>query len=61
MNYANGQDIPMGLGMALAQNSSAMMRFAGLPDEEKQAIIEGTHAIHSKQEMQEYVAKIPQK
>ncbi len=58
MNYANGQDFPMGFGMALAQNSSAMTRFAGLSDDEKRAIIEGTHAIHSKQEMQEYVKKL---
>ncbi len=48
----------MGFGMALAQNSSAMTRFAGLSDDEKRAIIEGTHAIHSKQEMQEYVKKL---
>jgi len=69
MNYADyvknagqtgngGGDIPMGFGMALAQNSPAMMRFAGLPEEERRAIVAGTHAIRSKDEMRDYVEKI---
>ena len=54
-NLANGPEIPMGLGMALAKDVKAMEYFAALPDAEKQAIIEGTHQIHSKAEMAEYV------
>ncbi len=55
-NYTN--EIPIGFGMALAQNQQAMEHFANLSQEHKQAIINGTHAIHSKQEMRDYVSKL---
>ena len=48
-------EMPVGLGMALAQNPTAMKKFANLSSEEQQKIIDGTHAIHSKQEMHAYV------
>ncbi len=48
-------DIPMGLGMAFMKNPEAMHYFSNLPDAEKQRIIDGTHQIESKEEMQEYV------
>lgn len=54
-NYAEGTQIPMGLGMALAQNLDAMNRFASLPEAEKDRIIEHTHQIGSKREMRAYV------
>ena len=57
-NYANGKDIPMGFGMALAQNEQAMEYFARLPKERQQEIINGTHTIHSKKEMKNYVGSI---
>ena len=40
----------MGLGMALAQNTEAMAYF----------VIDGTHDIHSKQEMRAYVERLSQ-
>jgi len=58
MNYANGKEIPLGFGMALAQNSTAMTKFSELPESEKQTIIDGTHSISSKQEMKAYVDRI---
>ena len=54
-NFVNGYGIPMGLGMALAQNSKAMENFSSLPEEKRKSIIEGTHNISSKQEMEAYV------
>ena len=54
-NYAEGTQIPMGLGMALAQNLDAMNRFAALKEAEKQEIIQHTHQIQSKREMRAYV------
>ncbi len=51
-------ELPMGFGMALAQHPEAMERFAGLPEAERQAIIDGIHAVHSKQEMQAYVERL---
>ncbi len=56
-NITNG-DVPMGLGMALAQNLKAMEYFSSLPDAQKQAIIDATHGITSKAEMKSYVDRL---
>ncbi|MGM9680308.1 MAG: hypothetical protein ACI3XR_02265 [Eubacteriales bacterium] len=48
-------EMPIGLGMALAQNPEAMEKFVGLSDEKKQAFIEGCHSVKSKEEMHRYV------
>ncbi len=48
-------EIPIGLGMALAQNPEAMKQFVMMSDAEQQQIIAGIHAVHSKQEMYRYV------
>ena len=52
------EELPLGLGMALAQHPEAMARFAGLSEEEQQAIIDGAHAVRSKQEMRSYVQEL---
>ena len=51
--------MPMGLGMALAENMQAMQYFAALPDQKKQAVIDHTHQIQSKQEMRQFVQELP--
>lgn len=51
-------EIPIGFGMALAQNPEAMQKFAMLSEEEKQQIIAGTHSVKSKEEMHSYVNKL---
>jgi uncharacterized protein YdeI (YjbR/CyaY-like superfamily) len=48
-------DMPMGLDMALAKNQQANDYFNSLPDSAQQQIIQHTHAIRSKEEMQAYV------
>ncbi len=40
----NKIEMPMGLGMALAQNEAAMTKFAALSESEKQKIIDGWHS-----------------
>lgn len=60
-NFANGDGIPMGFGMALAQNQKAMEYYATLSADEKLAIVSGTHNIHSKNEMQAYVQKLSER
>lgn len=60
-NFANGDDIPMGFGMALAQNVKAMEYYSKLNAEEKLSIVAGTHNIHSKKEMQAYVQKLSER
>ncbi len=53
-----GIEMPIGFGMALAQNPEAMEKFATLGEERKRQIIEGTHRIRSKEEMHSYVNKL---
>ena len=54
----NMDELPLGLGMALAQHPEAMARFADLTEEEQQAIINGAHAVRSRQEMRAYVENL---
>lgn len=58
MNFVNGKDIPLGFGMALAQNSEAMTRFSAMTEEQRRQLIAGTHSVRSKKEMQAYVDRI---
>lgn len=51
-------EMPIGFGMALAMNPDAMEKFASLSQLEKQKIINGTHSVTSKSEMQQYVKNI---
>ena len=49
------EELPMGLGMALANNPVAMNYFMGMSPDEQRQFVEGTHQIRSKAEMQHYV------
>lgn len=48
-------ELPLGFGMALAQNEQAMKNFENLSSDEKQAIIDKTHNVKSKKEMKSLV------
>ena len=48
----------MGLGMALAQNVEAMQVFSAMSPAQQQAIIDRTHSVNSKKEMQALVSQI---
>lgn len=52
-NFADGQDIPLGLSMAMAQNPLAFDYFAKLSAQQKQDIIDSSKKVRSKHEMQE--------
>ena len=54
----NHYEMPIGFSMALVQNPEAMQKFARLSEEKKKEIINGTHAVKSKQEMHEYVNRL---
>ena len=58
-NLTKGE-IPLGFGMALAQNTKALVRFAALPEDDQIKMINHTHSIQSKQEMQNYVEALAQ-
>lgn len=57
-NYSNGLELPIGLGMAMAQNPDAYSHFAGLSPELKQQVINTAHNITSRSQMQELVSHI---
>ena len=48
-------EMPLGLGMALMQNPSALDRFSTLNEDEKRELIGSTHGIRSKEEMRTFV------
>ena len=48
------QDIPIGFTFALAENPEALSYFVSLSEEQKQRVLEQTHKIHSKSEMQAF-------
>lgn len=46
-----GSELPLGFGMALAQNEAAMQKFASMSESEKQAVLQQAHNVRSKEEM----------
>ncbi|WFR56051.1 hypothetical protein QA584_20890 [Anaerocolumna sp. AGMB13025] len=57
-NFVDGEGIPLGFGMALAQNSEAMNYFAALDEQSKQNVINNCHGVRSKSEMRQYVSSL---
>ena len=53
--------LPLGFGMALAQNEAAMKSFEALSEAEKEAIVLRTHQVNSKREMRGLVASLAEK
>lgn len=53
-----GKELPLGFGMALAQNEAAMQQFESMTDSEKQALLQQARGVNSKREMQHLVAGI---
>lgn len=51
-------ELPLGFGMALAQNEAAMKAFESITESKKQAILQQTHNIKSKREMQQLIASL---
>ena len=50
--------VPIGFGMALAQNEAAMNRYAQLDEIQKQDILSRAHNVRSEQEMRSLVASL---
>lgn len=57
-NYSYGGDVPLGFGMALAQDRKALDSFARLSPAGRQAAIDGAAQVNSKEEMREYVHRL---
>lgn len=54
-------ELPIGLGMQLAQNLDAMTYFANLDDQGKQEVVDQTKNVSSKQEMEQFVSALGNK
>lgn len=50
--------LPLGFGMALAQNEQAMNQFGRLTEPQKQAVIQRTKKVKSKNEMSQFVSEL---
>ena len=50
--------VPIGFGMALAQNTAAMNRYAGLSEAQKQTILNKAHNVRSERGMHALVASL---
>lgn len=50
--------VPIGFGMALAQNEAAMLRYAQLSEPQKQDILNKAHNVRSEKEMYSLVASL---
>lgn len=55
MNLNPLSELPLGFAMSLAQNKDALDKFSEMSDQQKKEIIDHTHSIQSKQEMQAFV------
>ena len=51
-------ELPLGFGMALAQNEQAMQVFEAMTDAQKRAVLEQTRAVTSRREMQQLVSEL---
>ena len=50
--------VPLGFGMALAQNETALRKFGALSETEKNTLLDQAHGVRSKAEMQQLVAEL---
>jgi len=50
--------MPMGLGMALAQNESAMRNYCGLTGQQRSSVIQSAKSVTSKKEMRALVQQL---
>jgi len=50
--------LPLGFGMALAQNETAMRKFEAMNEAQKNEILRLTHAVRSRGEMQALVSRL---
>ena len=52
------EELPLGFGMALAQNPRAMAYFSKQSKEKQEEILSHTHSIRSRSEMHAYVQSL---
>ena len=58
MNTGKNADLPLGLGMALMQNTDAFLYFSALDKAEQASIIEQSKQVKSRSEMKSFVSSL---
>lgn len=54
-NIGQGGNMPIGFGLFLAANSKSMEAFAQMSDTEKEATVEKSRQMHTREDMQRFV------
>ena len=57
-NIMDFSKVPIGFGMALAQNYDAMSAYSAMPDDQKQTVLSKARNVRSEQEMYTLVASL---
>ena len=52
------KELPIGFGMELAENETAMMKFEALSNAQKEAIVQQSRNVHSREEMRRLVSRL---
>lgn len=55
MDFSN---VPIGFGMELVQNETAMERYAALDEAERQALLEQASSITTREEMRQFIDRL---
>lgn len=58
MSLLNDDNVPIGFGMALAQNLNAMKHFSGMTEAEKEEILNRAKDARSKKEMDSLIESL---
>lgn len=57
-NLLSDKKIPVGLGMALAENMQSLQIFAGMSNAMQQEVINRTHEMNSSADMKQFVSSL---
>lgn len=50
--------LPLGFGMALAQNEPAMKRFETMTESQKESVLQQAHLVSFRREMQQLISRL---
>lgn len=54
-NIGQGGNLPIGFGLSLAANEKSMEAFADMSDMEKEAVVEKSRQMHTREDMEVFV------
>ena len=57
-NIGQGGNLPIGFGLSLAANAKSMETFAAMDDKEKEAVVEKSSQMNTREEMEQFVERL---